>query len=60
MKTYNVKVHIYDQEIEIEAESEDEAEDEALNRIDEVLNNVMLSDCEVVGVDLVDDDEDDE
>lgn len=58
MNTYEVTVRIDDQTIRVEAESEEEAKDEALNLIDDVLNNVCLSDCEAVDADLIEEGDD--
>ena len=58
MNTYEVTVRIDDQTIRVEAESEAEAKDEALNLIDDVLNNVCLADCEAVDADLIEEGDD--
>lgn len=58
MNTYEVTVRIDDQTIRVEAESEEEAKDEAINRIDDVLNNVFASECDAVDADLIEEGDD--
>ena len=57
MKTYTVTVRIADQEIDIEAENEEEAKNEVYDRMNDVYNNIFDSDVDIVGVELVDDDD---